>query len=538
MAIPSYTTDLTDWILDNDTAAWTELTGKTQGGGAPDEADTESSLQGTNTVSQTTTTANAEATMIRILGTPVTLPTGHVFLVWHGHGVATALDTYAAGGLRIYVAGNSAANYKGWSVGGIDTPPFPYGKWINNAVDPTVPDDGANYINGTPPTGGSNIQGVGVGCIVTQTIQRGQPHVCDIIRYGRAEARFSGGDSVDGFCTFTGFAAVNDTSLNRWGLIQSTTGGYQWKGLIVLGSGSVVQFVDSNKSIFIQDCRKVSSTFNKIEIRQAGSIVSWSNISISNSSPSTTASLGDFEVIDNATVTLDGCTFTDMGTWILQSNTTITDTTFRRCQQITLNSADFSDSTVARSTAAIAMLVGSDVSTLSNTTFISAGTGHAIEITGGTTHTLNNLTFTNYPVGTAGTNITTTNTENEAVYVSVTSGTVTLNITGGNIPSVRSAGAQINVVSSALVTLTGLQSDSEVRAYVGTDPATSTEIAGVESSGTSFTFSQSFSGQQGYIIVLAFGYVPLYQSITYGSTDVDIPVQQTVDRVYSNPVGA
>lgn len=32
MAIPSYTTDLVDWIADNDTTAWGELTGATSGG--------------------------------------------------------------------------------------------------------------------------------------------------------------------------------------------------------------------------------------------------------------------------------------------------------------------------------------------------------------------------------------------------------------------------------------------------------------------------------------------------------------------------
>jgi hypothetical protein len=80
-----------------------------------------------------------------------------------------------------------------------------------------------------------------------------------------------------------------------------------------------------------------------------------------------------------------------------------------------------------------------------------------------------------------------------------------------------------------------LQSGSEVRAYVGTDPATSTEIAGVESSGTSFNFSQSVGGQAGYIVIHALGFNSIYLPITYSGADQTIPIQQVLDRTYANP---
>ena len=257
MAAPIYTHDLTDWIADNDTAAWGELTGA-NAGALPDEADTESALQGTNTTSQATNTTGA-CGIARILGTPVTLTTGQVFLVWHGHGVATALQAYANNGLQVAILGSSLANWKGYTVGGYDVPPFPYGKWANNPVDPTIT---ADTSNGTPPTGGTNIYGVGSICTLTQAVAKGQPHVVDMIRYGRAEARFSGGDLANGYATFAGFATANDAQTARWGLIQSVQGGYQWKGLMTIGFGAACDFRDSNKNIFIQDTRKVSSTFD------------------------------------------------------------------------------------------------------------------------------------------------------------------------------------------------------------------------------------------------------------------------------------
>src|SRR3990172_6344651 len=333
MAVPTYTHDLTDWIIDSDTAAWGELTNMAFAT-APDEADTESALQGTNTVSQQTNISGTDLfSMCRILASPVTLSSGQVFLVWHGHGVATALETYANGGLRLAVAGSTLADWKAWAVGGKDVPPFPYAKWVNNPIDPTV---SSEYSNGTPPTGGTSIYGVGsAGRLGSLAVAKGQPHVVDIIRYGRAEARIYGGSLADGYATFAGFAAANDATSARWGLIQTTDGGYLWKGLLTLGYSSAVQFVDTNKNIFIQDTRKVTSGFNKIEIRQATSVVNLTGVNFICVSPSTTASKGALEVIDNADVDFTGCSFTDMLTFVFLANSTLTNTTFRRCGQVT-----------------------------------------------------------------------------------------------------------------------------------------------------------------------------------------------------------
>ncbi len=444
MAAPSYTTDLTDWIADGDTTAWSELTTATNGG-APDEVDTESALQGTNTVSQITNTT-ALFSMCRILGSPVTLSSGQVFLVWHGHGVATALATYANGGLRLVVAGSTVSDWKAWAVNGVDTPPFPYGKWVNNPVDPTVT---ADYTNGTPPTGGTSVYGVGSMGILTQVVARGQPHVVDIIRYGRAEARINGGETAN-YATFAGFATQNDTTTNRWGLIQATDGGYLWKGLITLGYTSLVDFRDSNKTILVQDTRKVSSTFNKIEIRQATSNVEWVGITITNLSPSTTASKGDFEVIDNATVAITSCTFNDMATFQFLSNTTVDDTSFTRCGQITANSAIITNSSISNYSGASdksALVWNTAVDPngyLDGTTFTKGtGTTHAIEfgLTSPTAMTLTDVNFSGYGADAS---------TSAALHIKRTTGTVTINVVGGSTPTYKSDGATVVIVSGTV----------------------------------------------------------------------------------------
>ena len=438
MAAPSYTTDLIDLIADSDTTAWGELVTMASGG-APDEADTESALQGTNSVSQITNTTSLFS-MCRILGSPVTLNTGDVFLVWHCHSVATALLNYASGGLRLFIA-NTLTDWKGWSVGGNDVAPYPYGNWINNPIDPTI---AYEYSNGTAPTG-LTFYGVGSGGILSQVVARGQPHKVDIIRYGRAEARINGGDITNGYATFDGFATLNDATSARWGLIQTTTGGYLWKGLLTLGYSSMVDFRDSNKTIFVQDTRKVYLAFNKIEIRQTGSRVDWTGINFTCLSPSTTASKGALEVIDDADVNFDTCVFTDMNTFIFKANSTIQDSTFRRCDLVTQGSAVFTSCTFTNTTNSVKAILSDNPQNISNCTFVSSGTKHAIELTSacvGGTYTFTSNTFTGYASSNG-------STGNEAIYNN-SGGLVTLNIISSTSPSIRNGSGASTIVNNAV----------------------------------------------------------------------------------------
>ena len=442
MAVPSYTTDLIDWIADTDTTAWLELTNAAFGG-VPDEADTESALQGTNTVSQATNTTSLFS-MCRILASSVTLATNDVFLVWHGHGVATSLLSYASGGLRLAVA-TTLGDWKAWAVGGNDVPPFPYAKWVNNPVDPTITGE---YTNGTPPAA-LTFFGVGSMGQLSLAVGKGQPHVVDIIRYGRAEARINGGETSN-FAVFAGFAAANDATTARWGLIQATDGGYLWKGLMTLGYTSAVDFRDTNKTIFIQDTRKVYSSFNKVEIRQATSRVDWTGVTFTCLSPTTTASKGAFEMIDAADVNIESCNFIDMDTFIFLSSATINGSVFRRTGQITTGGATLTGCTIDRNTASSAVLASSpaNAALISATDFTSDGTGHAIEITGtAADFTLTNNTYTGYAAsdGTTG---------NEAVYVNIATGSMIISISGGSTPSIRTAGVTVIVQNAVTVKVT------------------------------------------------------------------------------------
>ena len=88
-----------------------------------------------------------------------------------------------------------------------------------------------------------------------------------------------------------------------------------------------------------------------------------------------------------------------------------------------------------------------DAALISNSTFTSSGTGHGIEIGGTAANiTLTGLTFTGYAT-------TDGSTGNEAIYVNAT-GSMIISISGGSIPSIRTAGATVTVQNAVTVKVT------------------------------------------------------------------------------------
>lgn len=80
--------------------------------------------------------------------------------------------------------------------------------------------------------------------------------------------------------------------------------------------------------------------------------------------------------------------------------------------------------------------------------------------------------------------------------------------------------------------MTSLVAGSEVRCYTGSPGASAVEIGGIESSGTSFSFTHSSGGVAGFIQIIATGYQAYYLPLTYTATDVSIPISQFIDRNY------
>ena len=537
MAAPTYTEDLTDIVLaESGDTGWTNFTTNQQG--LPSDDPDYPYIQGNQAWSQTCSKSKTYGNMGFDFGTPISLPTDGAFLIWQLFAIPTAIDDYAGtttgdAGLHVLI-GQNTTNYDWWYVGGSDISPNPYGGFQCHAVNTTVSPDNST---GTR----TSDQVIGAGVALTSYPPKGQPHSIDAIRYGRCSAIFQLGESADP-ATFDGFAAVNDTGSNRWGLLQETAGGYLWQGRLLLGSTSAVYFLDSNKTIFIKWTPKVTTNFNTIEIQHADSYVSWTGITFQVLDTST-ASRGRLIMTDPADVYIDQCTFGDMSTFNFDAtsgvNTVeITNTTFRRCSGVYQGGATFNGDSFLNFDST-SSLFSDDLDLISNCSFESDGSNHAIELDAnhaGSSFTLTNCTYTNYETSNG-------STGNEPIYNN-SGGHVTINVVGGDYPYYRNgAGATTTIIQTInwyfkIVDAAGdIVNTAEFRIY----DSNLNQLFGVETSdGTElYQFDGAISGTTAIVRVHDLNYLHNSQTLSHPSTSntaaAPTVIVLAVDRVYDNP---
>lgn len=542
MAAPNYSTDLTSLAIANETAdsgTWAELSGHTGGSSAGDETDYY--INNTSCISQQLGTKTGTQAGIQYdHGAAVSLAANEVMTFWQVLLAGNAIDTFANGGMRMYI-GSSAGNVKIFKTNGSDYNRNPYGGWINVAVDPTNTGD---YTNEGSPSG-TDWRLVGSGPNLTSAVSKGYMHGVGKIQYGRCEAIFTDGDLANGYATFDGFATQNDSQNNRWGLISLQGGSYIWKGLQSIGTTATsVDFRDANRNIIIDQTPKTYAAFNRIEINNASSNVEWTAINISApteipSGESAILSKGELEVIDNATVSMTNCTFTDMSTFIFNGGTnanTLTNTTFRRCGQVTQSGGTFNSCTFDESPAAVT-LVADDMSKLDACTFNSDGSNHAVNL--GTITTNSSVGWNHTTSGYAGVN---GSTGNETILVNVNNGvTLTVNVTGGTTPTYYNTGTgTVTVASSATLTINNLFAGTEVRVHRASDGV---ELDGIEDATTvdpdnagRYKFDFAYTVNEAvYIVILNLDYIFQRIDYTLDGTDQKLQVSQQVERNYYNP---
>lgn len=85
------------------------------------------------------------------------------------------------------------------------------------------------------------------------------------------------------------------------------------------------------------------------------------------------------------------------------------------------------------------------------------------------------------------------------------------------------------------LTLTGFPTGTEIHAYLGANPETAIEIAGVEYSGATFSFTHTAGGSAGFITFVKRGLKFFKLPITYQTSDVSIPIFLDPDLGYNNP---
>ena len=146
---------------------------------------------------------------------------------------------------------------------------------------------------------------------------------------------------------------------------------------------------------------------------------------------------------------------------VLSSNTTngplheIFDCTFIGCGQIDTGQTEFKNNSVSASVEANGSVLISNTNLKSGLSFVMSSTGnHAIEIDTAGTYTFTNFNYSGF---------STSNGQTNSCIYNTSGGDVTINIVGGDTPTVRNEGVgTVTIQQAVTLTITGIKTESSV----------------------------------------------------------------------------
>jgi hypothetical protein len=246
------------------------------------------------------------------------------------------------------------------------------------------------------------------------------------------------------------FATADENTSNQYGVFRSVGGvRNQWARVQLGTSGSSLVFNDSGFTIVFVEQEHVAADWMgiSVDLQNASTNIDWASGVIKSA---VTGIRGDLVVTGTSgTFDASGMLFQFLRLVTLTSATTILDSSFVGCGQITAAGADLSGISVSAyegtaDTSALIWNVATDpVAKLDGGKF-TKGTAatHAIEFgtTSPTTMELVNMTFTGYGADAS---------TSAALHFKRTSGTVTVTLTGTSTPTYKSDGATIVFVTAA-----------------------------------------------------------------------------------------
>jgi hypothetical protein len=302
--------------------------------------------------------------------------------------------------------------------------------------------------------------------------------------------------------TFANFVAEDENIIaNRYGVVQTTAGVVFVNARLIIGSAVATVFTDNGFTIAYASQELASSTFLgvSIDLTNASTAVTFTGGSFKSGGATI---LGDFIVAGTSgTLVATGTVYDRVRVISLTSGCTLNSCTIANSGAITATSAvKLLSCSINLSTAASALIwnLATDLNTyLDGTRFTSSGTGHAIELgtSSPTSVTLTGMNFTGY-AGTSG------STGNEAIWVKRTTGTVTINISGGSTPSIRTDGATVIVSNTITVSVNVKDSASQTvisgaRVYMEADtggPLPALASVSIARSGSTATVTHTAHG--------------------------------------------
>lgn len=365
------------------------------------------------------------------------------------------------------------------------------GGYIIAAIDPNI----AAWREGTTGTmtDASTADFFGIQAQFTAGGAKSENLAMDAIDIGTG-LQLYGGDGVTADATFQDLVDTDQgTIANRWGYVTQASGAIFIRGMMEIGVNNVTSTAteftdDSGTTVFFPDGYHSAGLFGiTIDLGSASTVIDISSNLIGQGAITTEDTRPDHIVTGTAG------TYTFGGQLLNHRNVTFTsgvdcDGAVVECQLLTQASAEIQNSRIRTDAlTSIATLQDPTFGTttgLHDTTFEQVGAGHAIEIDTAGDYTFTNLTFTGYGADT---------TDSAAIDVTASTGTVNINISGGNSPTYKTAGATVNVINAVSYELTGLDAGTIVTIVDITTPATPVELFN-ETAGVDGLVNYAFDG--------------------------------------------
>lgn len=285
------------------------------------------------------------------------------------------------------------------------------------------------------------------------------------------------------------------TASPPWGIVsEPITGSFSVFSSTEWGDTGTADsyFETSNESIFLLGETTASGNFL---FRVVGNATGTNSFTATNSSfTGVTRATGSRPIFDWSdtnvdTLTLTNCGFVNIGTQTFGANDaskSVTGCTYTSCDQISFNGTTVSGCIFNGANNANGVMLVDDATELGNQTDLTfnaevSGTpsGHAIQITATTgTFAFVNFTFTSgdFSTGTDANGGSTGDT-NAAVFCSAASGSITISVEGGTVPSVYAPnGVTVTVVNNATVSLTRLLGNTEISVLDNPSPYSATSL--------------------------------------------------------------
>lgn len=451
------------------------------------------------------------------LGAGVTYTTEHVY-AWVYCLTPGLIQTRANSGIVI-VTGDSNSVNKYHIVNGSEDL---VGGWICYPVDPQQAGD---TVNGSPS---ATPDWYGAAIRTTGNINRSNLGI-DAIRYGTG-IDASGGGTPDPDLTFADIATENDLIANQWGVLRDAPSGFQLQGELRIGiddASSPTTWSDAD-SILVKPnnnpsgvAQKTSSTFSGITIQGTATTVTFDSDLFFSLDATDRGFIDCAAAANTSTVSITNCSFFDWGTINGSSGLTFDDNTLTGCGVFTVGGAVSVDSNLFVSCSPVD--AGNNLDLIANCSFISPGSGHAVttSVNSGTLSFVGN-SFSGYGADA---------TADAAIHFTATTGSVTVNVSGGAIPTFLSGGVTVSLQLSTTLTLTGLELGTYIRVY---ETGTSTVVASGDNINTG-SFVASISVSSIDIVIFNLGFIAIRIVTVDTTTDRTIPIEQFVDRQYENP---